>query len=81
MEGNKEETNNNNDHIVKEPKDSKEIRGAFLKIYFFALILLTKAKALVQKNPDSRVPSDGFSLLWSLCNLLSQNAALALHAE
>ena len=29
VEGNKEETNNNNDHIVKEPKDSKEIRGAF----------------------------------------------------
>ena len=43
MEDNKEETNNSNDDIVKEPKDSKEIRGAFLKIYFFALILLTKA--------------------------------------
>ena len=50
MEGNKEEPNNNNDHIVKGPKDSKEIRGAFLKIYFFALILLTKAKAFAAKK-------------------------------
>ena len=50
MEDNKEETNNNNDTIVKEPNDSIEIRGAFLKICFFALILLTKAKALGAKK-------------------------------
>ena len=30
LEDNKEETDNNNEHIVKEQKDSKEIRGAFL---------------------------------------------------
>ena len=83
VEDNKEETNNNNEHIVKEQKDSKEIRVFFLK-YTFRIDFAHKSKGFCCKKiriPDSRVPSDGFSLLWSLCNLLSQNAALALHAE
>ena len=66
VEDNKEETYNNNDDIVIGAEGQQRDQGSIFENILFRVDFAHKS--LLQKNLDS---GDGFSLLWSLCNILS----------